>query len=577
MSEKRPEERTRSEQNPTEKTGERRYGKPADGERRYGRPADGERRYGKPADGERRYGKPAEGERRYGKPADGERRYGRPADGERRYGKPADGERRYGRPADGEGGDLPRAQRPHEDRRRFRNKPTGRVKPVAQREDVARMLALLALQDVFREDAYASLALNKRLRESRASVEDKRLATFIFYAAVENRYCISYILSQFAQRTPEPLTEDILHIAIAQLLFMDRVPEHAAVDEAVKQCKRLDRAEQAGFVNGVLRTLLRAKEAGEIRMPDGSMPPVRRMSTLYSVPEPLVSRLVAAYGEEFAEAMLAYKPDERVETVRGNMLRMDAEAFREYAVKKNWNWKQGPLPETLLVQGAGDLAGDPDFRAGLYSVQGAGSILAARAVEAKTGMNILDACAAPGGKTCYIAEMMRGTGRVQAWDVHEHRVELIRAAAKRLGLDNVRPAVRDAAVFRPDLEGAMDAVLVDAPCSGLGVMINKPDVKYRYKDESVAELTSLQAKILHACARYVRPGGLLVYSTCTVLPEENREQVAHFLKTHGDFALDDDPSFLPEALRERWEGGMIQLQAHRDGTEGFFIARMRRV
>ena len=515
-------------------------------------------------------------EKRPGKPDQpqkpNERRYGRPANGDANS-----GERRYGRPANAErNGSVPRAQRSHEDRR-FRNQPTGRVRPAPQREDVARMLALLALQDVFRDGAYASLALNKRLRESRASVEDKRLATFIFYAAVENRYCISYILSQFAPRTPEPLTEDILHIAIAQLLFMDRVPEHAAVDEAVKQTKRLDRAEQAGFVNGVLRSLLRAKAAGEIRMPDDSMPPARRMSTLYSVPEPLVARLVAAYGEPFAEAMLAYKPDERVESVRANMTRMDAQAFRAYADGKKWSWKESVLPEALLVQGAGDLAGDPDFRAGLYSVQGAGSILAARAVQARPGMNILDACAAPGGKTCYIAEAMRGTGRVQAWDVHEHRVELIRAAAKRLGLDNVRPAVRDASAFRADLELSMDAVLVDAPCTGLGVMINKPDVKYRYQDESVAQLSALQAKILHACARYVKIGGLLVYSTCTVLPEENRLQVEHFLQTHGDFILDDDPGFLPESLRGLWEGGMIQLHAHRDGTEGFFIARMRRV
>lgn len=511
---------------------------------------------------------------------------------ERRYGRPANptvsndagtNERRFGRPAASSDA-LPRKDRPHDDRRWFKNrpdrpagKPTARIRPVQPRSDVSRMLALMALQDVFRADAYASLALNRRLRESAASPEDKKLATSIFYAAVENRICLSYILHRFAPRTPDPVIEDILHIAMAQLLYLDRIPAHAAVDEAVKTVKRLGREEQAGFVNGVLRSLLRAKEAGEALLPDDSLPPVRRMSILYSVPEPLVQRLCVAYGNEFAEEMLAYKPDERLETLRPNQMRMTDEAFRSYAEAKGWNAKESILPDALLVRGAGDLASSPDYRSGKFSIQGAGSILAACAVGAKPGMHILDACAAPGGKSAYMAEQMQGSGRVQAWDVHEHRVELIRATAKRLALENIRPGLRDACTFRPDLEFAMDAVLVDAPCSGLGVMINKPDVKYRYKDEQIEELVQLQKKILSTCARYVKVGGTLVYSTCTVLPEENSEQVQRFLATHGDFVLDDDPSFLPQSLHAYWQGGMIQLHAHRDSMEGFFIAKMRRV
>lgn len=520
-----------------------------------------------------------------------ERQNGRPAPktegGVRQYDRPApkkqNGEQSRERPAPaGEGVDkLPRAQRPHEDRRRFKpayaGKPTSRSRPAPQRQDVARMLALMALQDVFREDAYASLALNKRLRESAASAEDKKLATYIFYAAVENRLLISFILHQFADRMPDPIVEDILHIAIAQLMFMDHIPEHAAVDEAVKLAKRLGREEQAGFVNGVLRSLLRAKQAGKIRMPDESMPPIRRMSVRYSVPEPLVKRLVNSYGEEFVEAMLAFVPDERLESVRPNWMRMDADGFKAFAQRKKWNVREGIVPGILLVRGAGDLAGDPDYRQGMYSIQGAGSVLAAEAVGAKPGMQILDACAAPGGKSCLMAERMMGSGRVQAWDVHEHRVELIRAAAKRLSLDNIRPALRDACVFKQDMEFAMDAVLVDAPCSGLGVMLSKPDVKYRYKDEQVEELVQLQRKILATCARYVKVGGTLVYSTCTVLSEENAQQIEYFLQTHGDFIIDDDPSFLPEHLRERWQNGMIQLHAHTDGTEGFFIAKLKRI
>ncbi|MBO4367667.1 MAG: 16S rRNA (cytosine(967)-C(5))-methyltransferase RsmB, partial [Clostridia bacterium] len=400
------------------------------------------------------------------------------------------------------------------------------------REDTARMLALKALQDVFREGAYASLALNRRLRESNAGEEDKRLGTAIFYAAVENRFLISYVLGQFAERTPDPVVEDILHIALAQILFMDRIPGHAAVDEAVKQAKRLGRTEQAGFVNGVMRNVLRAKEAGAIRLPDDSMPSVRRMSIVHSVPEPLVARLIKAYGEAFAEEMLKWKPDERTECIRVNTMRMTPSDFERYCTERFPDAEKGMLEGFMLVRGAGDLAADTGFRSGIFSLQGIGSALAAGAVCAKPGMQILDACAAPGGKACYMAEQMKGSGRVIAWDVHEHRVELIRASAARLGLENIRPAVRDASVFKQDMEEAMDAVLVDAPCSGLGVMINKPDVKYRYRDTAIEELCGIQKRILDTCSRYVKPGGTLVYSTCTVLPDENEKQAEAFLAAH---------------------------------------------
>lgn len=440
----------------------------------------------------------------------------------------------------------------------------------------ARRLALVALSDVARAGAYAGLALDKQLRASSISPEDKRLATSIFYSALENRLRIDYLLGQFLGRKPEPILEDILHIAVAQILFMDKIPDHAACDQAVRLTKRFGRESASGMVNGVLRNLMRARDAGELTYPDRTQFPVRYLSVMYSLPEPLVKRLVDAYGEAEAERMIAYRPDERVETVRPNALQMDDEAFEAYAARKGWSWRPGPVPGCLVLTRPGDLTGDPDFRAGAYSVQGPSSMLAALAMEPKPGMQILDACAAPGGKSCLMAERMNNTGRVYAWDLHPHRVELIKAAQARLGLDNLRPAVRDASVFRPDSEGVMDGVLVDAPCSGLGVMINKPDIKYRQSEQSIAGLVEAQRAILEACCRYVRPGGLLVYSTCTVLPEENGEQVRAFLARHPEFEPDLETGWLPEALRPLVREGTLQLQAHLNGMEGFFIARMRR-
>ncbi len=194
----------------------------------------------------------------------------------------------------------------------------------------------------------------------------------------------------------------------------------------------------------------------------------------------------------------------------------------------------------------------------------------------RAGDRVLDACAAPGGKSALIAEMMGDVGRVYAWDVHEHRVEMIRAAKRRLKLDSLRPAVRDARKPCEDFELLMDAVLVDAPCSGLGVLADKPDIKYRLTDESIEQLIVLQREILENCAAFVKVGGLLVYSTCTILPEENEQQVRAFLEKHPEFALVEDNSYLPEPLRARSKGGMAQFFSHLDGIEGFFIARMLR-
>ena len=211
---------------------------------------------------------------------------------------------------------------------------------------------------------------------------------------------------------------------------------------------------------------------------------------------------------------------------------------------------------------------------GLYSVQGESSMLAARAVHAKNGMNVLDCCAAPGGKAAYIAEDMQNTGRVQAWDVYRHRVDLIQKNAERLRLYNVRPMMRDATVLREQFIGMMDAVLLDAPCSGTGVLGEKPDAKYRYSEEKVAELQKLQQTLMDTCCQYVKPGGTFVYATCSLLPEENGEQVRRFLSEHQDFHLDALPETIPDNLRQKYGETGLQLLPGIDGVEGFFIARM---
>ena len=440
----------------------------------------------------------------------------------------------------------------------------------------ARDVALKALQDVVRGEAYAAQALDRRLGEARLSDEDRRLAASIFYFAVENRLYIESALSPFLQEKPEPVVVDILHIAAAQLLFMDKIPDHAAVDEAVKQVRACRREGFTGLANGVLRNLIRARNAGEVKLPDREADPEAWLSARYSIAPELVSALVAAYGFDEAERFAAWQPERHSQTIRPNRARMDGPAFEAWLDGKGMKWQRGAVEDAYVVEDGGSLAADEGYRKGEFSIQGQSAMLAAQAVEAKPGMQILDACAAPGGKTCLMAEKMNGSGRVYAWDVHPHRVELIRAAARRLGLDNVRPSEHDARRPMESINMMMDAVLVDAPCSGLGVIAEKPDIKYRQNAQSLAALPKVQADILDACAGAVKVGGLLVYATCTVLPVENGDQVRAFLERHPNFGIDTDDRWLPEALKPRLEGGMLQLLPQRDGMEGFFIARLRR-
>ncbi|MDO5323648.1 MAG: 16S rRNA (cytosine(967)-C(5))-methyltransferase RsmB [Clostridia bacterium] len=478
------------------------------------------------------------------------------------------GEKPFEKKYDRKPGDRPAGKKfEGRDRRPAPAKPAG---------PSARDVALRALRSVARNDAYAAQALDRELSAAHLSDEDRRLAASIFYFTLENRLRIEHVLAARLKTRPEPEVMDILCIAAAQLLFMDKIPDHAAVDEAVKQARRAGRDGLTALVNGVLRSLIRDRDAGELTLPERDAEPEAYLSEKYSTAPELVARLSAAYGVDQTEEILAWSPDRRSDTIRPNRMRMSDAAFEAWLTQNGLAWEHATVSGAYRVTGAGKLSAHEGYRKGLFSIQGESSMLTAAAVGAKPGMQVLDACAAPGGKTCLIAETMQGTGRVYAWDLHEHRVELIRAAARRLELDNIRAQVRDAAKPMESMELSMDAVLVDAPCSGLGVMGDKPDIKYRLTGATIDALVPVQKSILNACASCVKPGGLLVYSTCTLLPEENEKQIEAFLNLHPEFAPDGDDKWLPEQLRAHYVNGYIQILPGRDGIEGFFIARLRR-
>ncbi len=436
-----------------------------------------------------------------------------------------------------------------------------------------RRAALRVIRAVTEEGAFASLALDEALRGSGLSEQDRRLATRLVYDTLDHLFWLDHALSQVMAREDTDIKlRNILRLGACQMLLETRIPESAATNTSVQLCTELGMEGLKGVCNGILRNLIRKKE--ELSFPDPEKEPDQAAALEYSIPLWLWKKLQADWGEE-ARELLGYREPRAGFTIRPNLTRLDDAGLEAVLQKKIWEKTRAAVPHAWRIYGAMDIARDADFTAGLYSIQSESSMMAAMALDPKRGQHLLDCCAAPGGKTCLLAEMMGGTGRVYAWEVHEHRTKLIETQARRLGLDNIRAVTRDARIPREDLMGTMDGVLLDAPCSGLGVLAEKPDIRLRITEERLEEVITLQWELLEAVCGYVKAGGTLVYSTCSVLKDENERQIRTFLEKHPEFERLPLPAAIPEQFRAREETG-LQLLPHRDGVEGFYICRMRR-
>ena len=542
------------------------------------RPAYGEKRGfaprgDKPAYGEKRGFAPRGDKPAYGEKRDFAPRGDRPAYGEKRGFAPRGDKPVYGEKR----GFAPRGDRSaFGEKRGFAPRTTERRAP-RPANLAPRRVALETLLDVSRSDAYASLALDKRLAQANLPRRDRAFVTQLVYGTLENRITLDWRIDQFLQGDKEidETIREILRMGAYQLFYLDRVPDMAAVDESVSLTRAMGFEALTGLVNGVLRNMIRGKN--DVVWPKPQDDAVKYLSIMFSAPEALCEMLVKAYGEHDAMEILRYRPKDRTVTVRVNYLRCDDARLRSLFADDELDFEPGALEGVYKVHGAGDMTRMRAFQNGLFTIQGESSVLAARMVGAKPGQTVLDACAAPGGKTAVLSEMMNDTGRVYAWDTHAHRVELIRGTVNRLKLENVRPAVKDASVPREDMAMTLDAALIDAPCSGTGVMTEKPDVKYRVTAEGVQSLCLTQAAILDAVAPMVKVGGTLVYSTCSILPQENEEQIKLFLARHPEYEVLRMGAELPEKLAAHEGEYGLQMFAHRDGTDGFYVCRLRRV
>lgn len=419
-----------------------------------------------------------------------------------------------------------------------------------------RKQSLDALCDVTDRGAYANLRV-KQLSRNLPQREAKQAAALV-YTTLDHLLTIDFYLSHFVQGAQKPFVRGILRLGVCELLYFD-TPAHAAVSESVQLVREAGKPALAGFVNAVLRRIDRERE----QLPALPNEPLKRLSIQYSYPEWIVAEWLNIYGEAETEALLS-RPTAKIE-VRAQSPFSTAELVNALPVESTVN----ELDENSVALEKGfDFASDPLFLEGKYTVMSQGAMLVCRALGNVRGKRVLDACAAPGGKSAYLASLFENEIQLTCFELHEHRRELLEKTLTRLHV-SAEIAQKDASAFDPAFENAFNAVLVDAPCSGLGLLGDKPDIRYSKSDSDIGSLVSLQKSILSTCQRYVAPGGILVYATCTISMRENEEIVEWFLSEHPDYSLERMPLSLEN-------DGMLQLLPQRHGTDGFFVARMRK-
>lgn len=419
--------------------------------------------------------------------------------------------------------------------------------------------------------SYSNILLNSAFDESGLSERDRAFAAALFYGVTERKMTLDYIIDQYRTSKNEELRPEIIAVlrcGVYQLTYMPSVPDSAAVNESVKLCKKFKQFGAAGFVNALLRNFIRNKKAVDYSKLD----PVERLSIEYSCPQWIARKLMAEYGEETCVGVLnaslgAPPVYARVNTVKINEPDL-VDVLKREGIKAAINPK---LPGCVKIEKTGDIEKSKAFADGLFHIQDVSSQLCCLTLRPVVNETVLDICAAPGGKSFTMAEIMGNNGRVISMDLYDKRVKLIEGGAERLGLKIVEPRVNNATKFNKELPIA-DKVLCDVPCSGLGVIRRKPEIKY--KDEAdFKDLPVLQKGILDVSARYVKVGGTLVYSTCTLSRAENDEVAAEFVKSH--------PEFSPIVQQIPYEGAENCFKRtffpDEDGGDGFFTASFRRI
>ena len=411
-----------------------------------------------------------------------------------------------------------------------------------------RKVAVLALNKINNDGAYSNITVNAFFKQGDLTPQDKALATALIYGVSDRKITLDYVLKKFI-KTPlkklSPFVLDNLRVALFQIMYMDKIPQSAAVNEAVRLVKNSKESKHSGFVNGVLRNILREENL----LPQDNS--VNSLSIKFSCPVAIIESFIKDYGLDNTLSLLNESLKPAPLTVRVNTLKIDIDTFIS---ELGTDCEKAEPQSAVIIKKGIDVQNSPLYKKGYFHVQDTASQTAVTVLSPKPNDRVLDMCAAPGGKSFTMAEIMENKGEIVSCDIYPHKCELIKKSAERLSLSIISPRVFDATVFNDNL-GLFDCVLCDVPCSGLGIIRRKPDIKYKDFSE-FQNLPSVQLKILSNAKNYLKPNGRLLYSTCTLRKAENEAVIDKFLSQNKDFKLEYSHTFMP----------------HIDGTDGFFCA-----
>ena len=439
----------------------------------------------------------------------------------------------------------------------------------------AREVAMKILLDINKNKAYSNLSLNKYLVDVKEK-KDENLIREIIYGVLENLIYIDYIISKASKvrmKKIHPYILEILRIGIYQIVFMDKIPESAAVNESVKLAKKYGHRGTIGFTNGILRSISREKEKHTSIDVNNK---IKYISIKYSHPEYLVEKWIDEFGMDFTEKLCEANNNRPLLNIRVNTLKINKNDLINSLKEKGIETVDGRYADDcLIVKNPFAITETDEFRKGLFAIQDESSMLVAQIMNPKENSKILDVCSAPGGKSTHMAQMMKNNGFILSRDIYPHKIRLIEENTSRLGIDIIKAEVYDALERDESLTGEFDYCLLDAPCSGLGLIRRKPEIKLNRKEEDIKSLSALQYQIIQNIKDYIKVGGFLVYSTCTIGNEENIDLINKFLKEDTNFKLVS----IVDRIKNKEEfptlkDGYIRLFPHIHKTDGFFIAKM---
>ncbi|KUO52436.1 MAG: hypothetical protein APF76_05220 [Desulfitibacter sp. BRH_c19] len=448
--------------------------------------------------------------------------------------------------------------------------------------DRVRDSALKAVYEVLEKGAFTNIAVNNLLKEANFSPLERRFITEIVYGTVKNKNSIEWIMKIFVSKKKiDPWINYILLTGIYQLIYLDKVPVSAACNESVNLAKKYGNPGSVKFVNGVLRNIARNQD--EISFPDINEDPVMHISVVYSHPQWLVRRWVEEYGVKDTITLCKHNNSKSPNTIRVNTLKVDIEDLKENLLNKDISVKKTLYaPEGLEIEKFEQIDKIESFIQGLFIMQDEASMLVARCLSPAVGSTVVDACAAPGSKTTHLAQLTEDKSNILAFDIHSHKLKLIEQNARRLGVMSIQVQKQEAQRLGDLYERQIDYLLLDVPCSGLGVLRRRADLRWKKNQQQIKELAKLQSEIIEGASRCLKLGGTLVYSTCTMAHEENHDVVNMFLKKNKNYRFDSLLPYIPTRLAldpdlsYTAEKGFMQILPQRHNMDGFFISRIIR-